>query len=199
MSTSDSGRKINEQYENPIDNMIYKFIVVPLSPHLHNLGFTPNMLTFMSAMTQFYSIYCLQNNEFHLFSIFYILGYIFDCFDGYIARKYDQVTNFGDLFDHVTDIGAVSLLAYVAFQKWGIHCNYIIYLFYLCSFLLLGMHMGCQQKMYKKKDSSKMEETLDSLSIMCPFNDTLISKYFGSGTMYLLLAIIPSLLKKCDV
>ena len=129
MRSVDIGRKLPDNDENPIDSIIYKFIVVPLSPFLHNVGFTPNVLTFISAMLQFYSIYCLQNDDYHLFGAFYILGYIADCFDGYIARTYDQVTEFGDMFDHVTDLSASALLLYFSLQKWGTQCNYWIYLF----------------------------------------------------------------------
>ena len=193
----DKGRKIDDIYENPLDNLLYQLVIIPISPIFHSMGFTPNMLTFLSAMSQFYGIYCLQNNDYNMFSIFYYLGYVFDCFDGYIARRYNQVTSFGDMFDHVTDISAILLLLIVSFQKWGLHCNSIVYLFYACLILLFLTHMGCQQKMYFDKNKNKPEETLDLLIPLCPFEDSLLSKYFGTGTLVSMLSILPLFLKKC--
>ena len=32
------------------------------------------------------------------------VGYFFDCMDGHFARKYNMVTEFGDMYDYITDL-----------------------------------------------------------------------------------------------
>ena len=37
-------------------------------------------------------------------AILYLTRYIFDCIDGFYARKYNMTTVFGDWYDHISDI-----------------------------------------------------------------------------------------------
>ena len=95
-------RKIPENLENPIDNLIYKDID-KVSSIFKKYNFTPNMLTTISAFFGFLSIYAICKDKFLSGGILYFISYYFDCLDGYYARKYDMVTKFGDYYDHISD------------------------------------------------------------------------------------------------
>jgi len=49
-------------------------------------------------------VYLLIHKSYKLSALFLMISYYFDMMDGYIARKYDQVTEFGDWFDHISDL-----------------------------------------------------------------------------------------------
>ena len=48
-----------------------------------------------------------------LFLVFYILGAALDMADGHLARKYDQCSNFGAVFDMILDRAALAMLMVV--------------------------------------------------------------------------------------
>ena len=73
-----------------------------LNPIFHKFGFTPNHITLLSAVSTLYSIYCFQQGKKECY-IFYFLGYLFDSMDGRMARKYNQGSIFGMIFDLVSD------------------------------------------------------------------------------------------------
>ena len=83
-----------------------------LLPILYKLGITPNMVTLISTICPVSSISYLNMKKpnFKKFAILYVLGYFFDCIDGRLARKYNQGSTFGMLFDSVSDIVTNSLL-----------------------------------------------------------------------------------------
>lgn len=46
----------------------------------------------------------------------YVLSYVFDCIDGQYARLYGMTTDFGDMYDHISDVVVTVLVYIVAFQ-----------------------------------------------------------------------------------
>jgi phosphatidylglycerophosphate synthase len=121
-------RKINSNLENPFDNAIY-IIVEYLAPYAHKFGFTPNMITTSSNLFTIIAIYYLLNYYFVVAAILYLISYMFDCLDGYVARKYNMVSIFGDYYDHISD--AVKLIAYLG-TLYLINCSN----FFVASFLI---------------------------------------------------------------
>ena len=101
-------RKIPSEIENPFDNYIYIFVEF-LAPYAYKLGFSPNMITTLSVIFSVASIYYLYIHSFITSIFLYIISYLFDCLDGYVARKYNMVTKFGDLYDHISDVLTFSL------------------------------------------------------------------------------------------
>jgi len=45
-----------------------------------------------------------EENQFALSAFSYLISYMFDCWDGYYARKYNMESKFGDYYDHVSDM-----------------------------------------------------------------------------------------------
>ena len=64
----------------------------------------PNIITAINIIPSIISLYFLYNTNYFLFFIFLIIRIILDCLDGHVARKYNKITNFGDKFDHYTDL-----------------------------------------------------------------------------------------------
>ena len=88
-----------------------------IGKRLRNLGITANVLTFFSLISGLLAIYYLFNN-YSLFIIFTLLHFLFDSFDGVVARI-SKPTKFGKYFDISSD----SLVTFLAVLKAGLHFN----------------------------------------------------------------------------
>jgi len=99
-----------KKYESWSDVNILYPIASKLVDPLYNLGLTPNMVTILSTIFTFLSIYFLHLDKRIYAVISYIIGYILDCVDGKIARKYNMGSDFGMVFDATSDIISQSFL-----------------------------------------------------------------------------------------
>ena len=191
-------RKLPEDLENPFDNFIY-IIVESLAPTLYEYGFTPNILTTIGNISTLAFAYFMLNYHFQLAAFFYLLSYIFDCLDGYIARSYNMTTKFGDWYDHISDTIRTIILFYTLLKinkKWGVYAIIIIVSFIFLSFIYLTH----QEIYYDKPEKS---DTLNALKFLsCGANKynvheyLNISKYVGCGSSYLITLIIIFFYKK---
>ena len=83
-----------------------------LAPLFKKANFTPNIITGINIFFCILCIYHLYFNNYNLAVIYLLLAYLFDCLDGFYARKYKMETEFGDLLDHYTDYIFYSCLYY---------------------------------------------------------------------------------------
>ena len=207
----DSGRKIPEHLDCPLDNFILEKIVIPLNPYFRSLGATPNILTGISGIFGLLAVYFAYKSEYILTAIFYAISYIFDCFDGNFARTYDMVTEFGDWFDHVKDVTVVFLLVLVLSFKKEIKTNLKLVLFVLFIVLLIlnNLYIINQEDYYHTKfPETKKSGSLGFINglfkFLVPeqpksFNERFkYTKYFGCGTvnLYIILVLVLFNLKK---
>jgi len=184
-------RKIDSILDNPIDNF-FIYLAEVSSPFLYKTGHTPNIITTYSFISGLASLYFLYLDKRREFAFFFVLNYIFDCFDGYFARRYDMITPFGDFYDHVTDIlipfGMLVILGIKYYQRRSFPRLSVLILLGSLIFLTL-VQFGCQQKHIS--DDKKIEESLDKLIPLCPNKERIhISKFFGSGTLIVVIAIL---------
>ena len=100
----------DEKYETWIDNNFFCPIAHKLVDPLYNLGFTPNMVTITSTIFTFLSIYFLHLNKRTHAVLSYLFGYILDCVDGKMARKYSMGSDFGMALDSTSDTVSNSIL-----------------------------------------------------------------------------------------
>ena len=180
-------RKIDEKYENPIDH-IFLLISESLCPIFYSLNFNANGITTLSLIFGLISIYYLYTGKVIMFMISYIISYFFDCMDGHFARKYNQVTKFGDYYDHIADV--IKMIS-VIYTLYYINSNIMTYLIIPMIILLFftSMHMGCQEKYYNKNESY----TLSITKMLCPnnkYNLLNITRFFGCGSFMLFITII---------
>ena len=183
-------RKIKREDENPIDNVfidLCEFISEPV----HQLGFTPNMITFLSLFFGLDAAYCLYTRDYLFACVLWTVSYFLDCLDGFIARKYKQYSKFGDWFDHISDIVKVSV---VLLMLYYINSKKFFRIIWIIGFfgILMVSFLGCQEKLYDKDES----ESLSMSKYLCPnyyFKDIPATlqymKYFGCGTFNLVLIL----------
>ena len=179
--------KIKLHYENPID---YKLLQLSdfINEFLYLTNHTPNTLTTYSFICGLLSCYFLYKKNITLFAVFYLISYFFDICDGNFARKYKMTSNFGDLYDHITDGAVLILLIIILLIKYKKAISAIdvvlISLFYIFSLV----HLGCQQKNCK---TCTGQETLDYLKCVCYDKKNIrITKLFGTGTFTIIFILV---------
>ena len=78
----------------------------------------PNILTIIRFFLVPIILYLLFNNYYVLAFIFLTISGLTDVLDGFIARKFDLITNFGKLMDPLADkVTQISILAVLAIQN----------------------------------------------------------------------------------
>lgn len=171
-------RKINRELENPIDNVIID-LCEKISSRINKYKITPNQITTLSLFSFIGSMFVIKYKILSLF--LWILSYFFDCLDGYYARKYNQVTVFGDYYDHLSDSFKF------CFINWYLYkLNYYNYSLYFPVLVVLAsstvLQIGCQEEIYNKNESN----TLKITKIFIFDNPEKIIKYtryFGAGSV----------------
>ena len=186
--------KLLEHHECPIDTFIFNIV----DKHLHifhNLGMTPNILTTLSIVFGFIAAYQILRGRLWLAAIFWIIAYYFDCADGKFARKYNMVSKFGDLYDHLGDLVKVIVVFLALFytNKKGITVRQ---LFFISIIIILGflqmIHMGYQESIYNKKDESPYLNIIRKLFVNEENAEKIIcyTRHFGCGTWYIFFTIL---------
>lgn len=174
--------KLPRELDNPFDNL-FNDLSEYLSESFYKFNFTPNGLTTCSLLFGLLSIYFLSKNNLQLFFICWIISYFFDCFDGFFARKYKMISQFGDFYDHAKDTIVSLLLYYFVYKNYNVNINDLYILIIVT--ILMHIHLGCQQ-LFKQSSS----EYLDIYQYICPNNDSLKwSRFFGSGTMNIFIPL----------
>ena len=184
------GYKLEKDYENPIDNFILDYICEPISGKLHSLQMNPNSITIIGFLGSLISCWFLYNFKIYYFIIFHIIAYICDCLDGYMARKYNETSKFGDLLDHSTDIIQNVVLIYILiiiydFTKYK-NLIYLSLILLLCLFIT----QGCQEKVMKKENSSIILGCFKNICIKSFENNIKSIRIFGAGTFQIYIIIL---------
>ena len=185
-------RKIDESIENPIDNFLYIFVEI-IAPYAHKAGLSPNMITTLSVVFSIISIYYLYNRFFVLAIILYILSYFCDCLDGYVARKYNMISKWGDMYDHISDVVSFVLYNIVLYL---INSRLFFMVLPIILFFLVAaqIHMAYQELYYNKPGESS---TLNFLTNAFIYDKHLskprisdimkYTRYYGTGTLHLVM------------
>ncbi len=187
-----NGRKIERKYENPIDNLIID-LIDETNPYLYKLGFNPHILTTISIVIGLSASYFLYRENYIACSIFFVIAYIFDCYDGNFARRYDMVTKIGDLYDHIGDFIKLGLLLLIIFtsKKYNLRLKIFIVCILLVLLFLMSWHLGCQERIYRNDMDNNKKSVLTVYEKICLKKQYIhISKYFGCGTFTVIFALI---------
>ena len=160
-----SGAKMEKKYENPIDNFFVHNLCEPVSDTLNKLNITPNIITTIGFISSLLGSYFLYNFNIYYFMLLYTFAYYCDCLDGYMARKYNKSTKFGDYYDHFTDITQIIIFVYVILKKYNITKYPAIIMVSIFMFLMLLITQGCQEKIMNTKNNS---DILSSYKNLCP-------------------------------
>ncbi len=179
--------KLPKELENPLDIILYN-IADKVSPFFYKLKFTPNIITTLSNILCIISIFFIYKKNYKLAGIFYFISYFFDCLDGFYARKYKMTSEFGRIYDNISDIIKISIILMIIIVnirkskiKISILCIAIllVYLNTACVGKYLNTtYILVDNNMCNIIDNKKAEKGLE------------YSKYFGHGTFNLILAIL---------
>ena len=107
-----------------------------LIPICKDLGLTPNMITTLSLICTLNCYMKINKNKKEAI-ISYFLGYLLDCMDGMMARKYNMGSNFGMTYDLVTDTVSNALILHLMFTKEDIPTNVKAMIVVMLIFLML--------------------------------------------------------------
>lgn len=164
-------RKIPSELENPFDNLCIDLGDF-LSPLFRKLGLTPNNLTSVSLIMGLVSVHHYKKSNYVLSLTYFLLSYLFDCFDGFYARKYGMYSKFGDYYDHIKDIFVFGLLFYEIYKKYSKLEGWRRYLpFGLLVFLpSILIQLGCQEILHDKGFESGNDSLFLTRSF-CPIGE----------------------------
>ena len=189
--------KNRKEYMALYDVLIMDHFVEPFTPFFREtVGFTPNGVTWLSNISSLIALVFLWNKNLLLFFVFWHMNYWFDCMDGYMARKYNMVSDYGDMIDHVGDwaslVGICVILAYKykLFKNWQKNIGYI--LFAGISLIMSFIHAGCTERIAEKnKVKFKKSKTLEPTKGACLDTKWLnFTKFWGIGNSNLFQSII---------
>lgn len=153
----------------------------------HEMGATPNMLTTLGVITSFLALYSMYIGSFHAVLVFALLRWYFDYADGILARKYDQVTTFGDYYDHVNDLIFIVVIFVLFVVKckryWYIPCSiFALFVFLNC------VLTGCIEKECEEMDEAMPENTLSVFKRLCKSPETM--KYVDTTVLYVVTLVL---------
>jgi len=126
----------DEKFESLADNYLFFPIAKLLIDPLRNIGLTPNIVTYLSTALTFLALYYLYVDNKLYACVAYSFGYIFDCVDGKMARKYNMTSKYGMALDVVSDnLSNFILISYLTLTKGYFHwyTPLIIFMSYMIS------------------------------------------------------------------
>src|SRR3989304_2025700 len=182
-------RKVPLHLENPIDNLIYDYMVEPLCDFFSLMNATPNIITTIKNLFVLFSIYCLYYKQTILSATTLLISYILDDVDGYYARKYNMTSKFGEKYDHYSDIilyGCEGLLLYIKY--WNKYTTMLGRIWWLCFVLSCIIINQIHHSYYEKV--AQGDSTITLLNHITIEKATERLKYFrwvGSGTLILVM------------
>ena len=188
MNSKEKAKTIPSSLENPIDNVLYS-VSYETNKFFKYIDFTPNAITSLSLFLTILGVLSLFNQFYKLAAVLIFLGYFFDCSDGNFARTYNMISDFGDKYDHASD-----LVKIVAIILWMYHENYInkklkkkfTIMVILLSIISLTQ-LGCQDKI---KTNQENKSVLSTFSPLCINNNMInYTKYLAGGTVVLTFCI----------
>lgn len=182
-------KKLEDDIDSPIDNLIIHAICEPLSTFLRgNTKITPNIITCIGIVFGIISMVCIYTNNFITAFIFFWLYYLTDCLDGHFARKYDMVTEFGDQLDHYRDLFVNVGVCIAIFFKLNNVKHRVFFVSIVSLFTVLSsMFLGCQERLYNVHGNV---DFLSYVKYLCTDeNNVNYLRYFGVGTNILIISL----------
>jgi phosphatidylglycerophosphate synthase len=184
--------KLPANLENPLDTHIYKQIDTTL-PTYKNLNISPNILTTISLIFGLSAVYAVYNESYMIGGILFFIAYYYDCVDGKFARKYNQVTKFGDFYDHVADFTKFGLMFYILYFKLqykSLKTKTILISILIILLIFSILQFGCQEYLSDNTDSPTLSWTKKFVKkSKCP-TQIKYTKYFSITTFAIYICIV---------
>ena len=185
--------KLPDQYECPLDIWLLRFIDTHLAWYYHH-GFTPNIVTTISIILGVLSAGAIYYQHNALGAGLFLLAYYLDCVDGKLARQYQMVTPFGDLYDHFGDVVKFVLVVAALYHNnnrklSALQEHYKTVIKMMTLFLFV--QIGYQETIHNKNDSTSLALFRRCVSFDTQPERTIqYTRYLGNGTFILLFCSI---------
>ena len=118
----------------------------------------------------------------------FILASVTDYFDGYIARHYNQVTDFGKFMDPLAD-KLLTIAAMCMFSEWGVFPAWALMIVLTREFAVSGLRMVAGPKgcviAAGKSGKFKTASTMVGLCVMMAFPTNLVVAWVVIGAIVL--------------
>lgn len=128
--------RFNESFESFSDVNFFYPLARTLLPIFKKLNISPNMITTLSLIAIFNAFLKINKNKKEAI-ISYFVGYLLDCADGMMARKYNMGSNFGMAYDMVTDTVSNFFILYIFLSKDNLPMEMKVMLIVATLFLML--------------------------------------------------------------
>lgn len=148
---------------------------------LHEAGFTANGVTLVSILFSAVALWGMYHRNVWVFLCGAILAYLFDCWDGAVARTYDETSEFGEKLDHFSDLAFCVGIILVLIVRLRAHRSHPVLLAILAvGAVLLLMNRACSV--------SPDDGVMGMLAPLCPSpHAEPVLWWFGPGTFQVIL------------
>jgi phosphatidylserine synthase len=151
------------------------------------------MITTLSNISFIIVILLLFKCEYYWAALFTLIGYFFDCLDGYLARSYNMGSVFGAYYDGVSDLCKfIAIFTSLYIINPNKFCKLIP--IYIPILILFFINSGYQDIYFNKEKQSIY------FNLLCPapsdyseeFIESMLKKtrLFGSGTNWLFIIMV---------
>ena len=99
-----------------------------------------------------------------------------------------MISQFGDYYDHFSDLTKTSIILFLLYQKINNKKHRISFvILFIVLFCLAYYHLSLQELIYNKNESSTLNLLNDNFTL--DKNNIQYSRYFGTGTSNLIIII----------
>jgi phosphatidylglycerophosphate synthase len=177
-----NGKKLLPEHQDVVDYQLDKVVFI-LNPIFKSLKFTPNHITTLSLFFGLISLYLIWKKYCTLAGISYFISYFFDCQDGNYARTYKMYSDFGSLYDHISDaVIIIGLIIIFIMKEYDKKFRYVL----LVSSMIIGYfcwkYYLKQEEYYQAKNKNK-EKNVNMKSMQ-------YLRFYGPGSTALLITIV---------
>ncbi len=179
---STAGKKLLPEHQDVVDFQLDKLVVI-LNPIFKSINFTPNHITTLSLIFGLITLYLLWKKHCVLAGVSYFISYFFDCQDGNYARTYKMYSEFGSLYDHISDaVIIIGLILIYILKDYNNKFRYGLLAGGAIIGLICWQYYLKQEEYYNAKAENKESEvSMDSMRYL---------KFFGPGSAALMITIV---------
>ena len=177
-----NGKKLLPEHQDVVDFQLDKLVII-LNPIFKSINFTPNHITTLSLVFGLIALFLLWKKHCVLAGFSYFISYFFDCQDGNYARTYNMYSDFGSLYDHISDaIIVIGLLLIFIFKNYDNKFRYGLILGGAIISLICWQYYLKQEEYYKAKSEKKQDQVnMESMKYL---------RFFGPGSAALLISCV---------
>ncbi len=177
-----TGKKLLPEHQDVVDFQLDKLVVI-LNPMFKSINFTPNHITTLSLIFGLITLYLLWKKHCMLAGVSYFISYFFDCQDGNYARTYKMYSEFGSLYDHISDaVIIIGLIGIYILKDYSNKFRYGLLAGGAIIGLLCWQYYLKQEEYYNAKAENKESEvSMESMRYL---------KFFGPGSAALMITIV---------